>query len=296
MRPFGTNRVVTMAAILWLAATGLRDERRRVHGAARRRARRFGWPRTPTRRPRVAAADAAAARATADAAVAGGAEGQRQVRPDLPAHAPEVAASGRGRLRASSSMTGRRSRFVAYAALAALLRLGLRGRGRPRPAALSAGDAAALGGSGRPPRGPRDTPRGHARRSGALRSESATSSCSRRIRGSTPGCRPRARACSCPARGSCRAAAREGIVVNLGDLRLYYFEKGAPVRAYPIGIAKDGYATPSASHGDGEAGQADWIPGPSARRDDPSLPRARESRGPTTRSASTRSTWPGPPI
>src|SRR5262245_46393327 len=35
---------------------------------------------------------------------------------------------------------------------------------------------------------------------------------------------------------------REGIVVNLGDLRLYYFEEGQPARSFPIGIAKDGYA------------------------------------------------------
>src|SRR5688572_10413346 len=37
---------------------------------------------------------------------------------------------------------------------------------------------------------------------------------------------------------------REGIVVNLGDLRLYYFEKGRAPRSYPIGIAKDGFSTP----------------------------------------------------
>src|SRR5262247_4279535 len=37
---------------------------------------------------------------------------------------------------------------------------------------------------------------------------------------------------------------REGIVVNLGDLRLYYFGGGGMVRSYPIGITKDGYATP----------------------------------------------------
>src|SRR4030095_12660628 len=37
---------------------------------------------------------------------------------------------------------------------------------------------------------------------------------------------------------------REGIVVNLGDLRLYYFAPGAPPRSYPIGIAKDGFSTP----------------------------------------------------
>jgi L,D-transpeptidase ErfK/SrfK len=68
-------------------------------------------------------------------------------------------------------------------------------------------------------------------------------------------------------------AAREGIVVNLGDRRLYYFERGAPVRAYPIGIAKNGYATPLGVTTVMEKRvNPDWIPGPSARRDDPSLP------------------------
>src|SRR5262249_13050103 len=37
---------------------------------------------------------------------------------------------------------------------------------------------------------------------------------------------------------------REGIVVNLGDLRLYFFRPGDPPRSYPIGIAKDGFSTP----------------------------------------------------
>jgi L,D-transpeptidase ErfK/SrfK len=61
---------------------------------------------------------------------------------------------------------------------------------------------------------------------------------------------------------------REGIVVNLGDLRLYYFEPGEPPRSYPIGIAKDGYATPL---GDtvvkAKREKPEWTPGPSARRD-----------------------------
>src|SRR4029450_12653191 len=67
---------------------------------------------------------------------------------------------------------------------------------------------------------------------------------------------------------------REGIVVNLGDLRLYYFEKDAPPRSYPIGIAKDGFSTPL-----GETvvttkrEKPTWVPGESARREDPSLPR-----------------------
>jgi L,D-transpeptidase ErfK/SrfK len=73
---------------------------------------------------------------------------------------------------------------------------------------------------------------------------------------------------------------REGIVVNLADLRLYYFAKGAPVRSYPIGIAKDGYATPL---GDtvvkSKREKPAWVPGESARRDDPTLP-ARVEPGP----------------
>ncbi len=65
---------------------------------------------------------------------------------------------------------------------------------------------------------------------------------------------------------------REGIVVNLADLRLYYFEKPGVVRSYPIGIAKDGYATPM---GDttvkSKKEKPTWVPGESARRDDPTL-------------------------
>jgi L,D-transpeptidase ErfK/SrfK len=70
---------------------------------------------------------------------------------------------------------------------------------------------------------------------------------------------------------------REGIVVNLGDLHLYYFEKGAPPRAYPIGIAKDGYATPlGETTVKAKREKPTWVPGESARRDDPELPRAIE--------------------
>ena len=67
---------------------------------------------------------------------------------------------------------------------------------------------------------------------------------------------------------------REGIVVNLGDLRLYYFEPGAPPRSYPIGIAKDGFATPVGETAvTAKRAKPTWVPGASARRDDPNLPR-----------------------
>jgi L,D-transpeptidase ErfK/SrfK len=73
---------------------------------------------------------------------------------------------------------------------------------------------------------------------------------------------------------------REGIVVNLGDLRLYYFGSGGMVRSYPIGIAKDGYATPKGvTTVMAKREKPTWIPGPSARADDPKL-RARVPPGP----------------
>lgn len=36
-------------------------------------------------------------------------------------------------------------------------------------------------------------------------------------------------------------APREGIVVNYGDLRLYYFPKRGPVQTYAIGVGRDGF-------------------------------------------------------
>jgi len=69
------------------------------------------------------------------------------------------------------------------------------------------------------------------------------------------------------------SGAREGIVINLGDLHLYYFEKGATVRSYPIGIAKDGYATPiGVTTVKSKREKPTWVPGESARRDKPELP------------------------
>jgi L,D-transpeptidase ErfK/SrfK len=61
---------------------------------------------------------------------------------------------------------------------------------------------------------------------------------------------------------------REGIVVNLGDLRLYFFEPGRPPRSVPIGIAKDGYTTPlGVTDVRSKREKPTWIPGPSARLD-----------------------------
>ncbi len=73
---------------------------------------------------------------------------------------------------------------------------------------------------------------------------------------------------------------REGIVVNLADLRLYYFAGSAKVRSYPIGIAKDGYSTPlGVTTVKSKREKPTWVPGESARRDDPELA-ARVEPGP----------------
>lgn len=67
------------------------------------------------------------------------------------------------------------------------------------------------------------------------------------------------------------SGSREGIVVNTGDLRLYYFDAGAP-RSYPIGIAKEGYKTPvGTTKVVRKKENPTWYPGPTARRDDPTL-------------------------
>jgi len=61
---------------------------------------------------------------------------------------------------------------------------------------------------------------------------------------------------------------REGIVVNLGDLRLYFFQPGQPVRSVAIGIAKEGYETPlGETKVTAKREKPVWIPGESARRD-----------------------------
>ena len=71
------------------------------------------------------------------------------------------------------------------------------------------------------------------------------------------------------------SGSREGIVVNTGDMRLYHFAKGERPRSYPVGIAKEGYATPhGATKVVRKQANPTWFPGPSARRDDPTLPAA----------------------
>jgi L,D-transpeptidase ErfK/SrfK len=61
---------------------------------------------------------------------------------------------------------------------------------------------------------------------------------------------------------------REGIVINLGDLRLYFFEPGQPARSAPIGVAKEGFSTPlGETTVVAKREKPTWIPGPSALAD-----------------------------
>jgi L,D-transpeptidase ErfK/SrfK len=70
------------------------------------------------------------------------------------------------------------------------------------------------------------------------------------------------------------AAPHQGIVINLAELRLYYFpQPGAPVRTYPIGVGRVGMTTPLGQTRITRK-QADpvWIPTADTRADDPELP------------------------
>lgn len=71
-------------------------------------------------------------------------------------------------------------------------------------------------------------------------------------------------------------AAREGIVINLADLRLYYFPgAGGTPLSFPIGVGREGFSTPL-----GETRivrkkvQPTWYPTAATIADDPGLPRA----------------------
>jgi len=70
--------------------------------------------------------------------------------------------------------------------------------------------------------------------------------------------------------------AREGLVINLGEHRLYYFEKpgGAP-RTFPIGVGREGWATPlGLTEVVRKKARPTWYPPKSIRAENPDLPRA----------------------
>jgi L,D-transpeptidase ErfK/SrfK len=71
------------------------------------------------------------------------------------------------------------------------------------------------------------------------------------------------------------AAPREGIVVNLADLRLYYFKAGALLMTAPIGIGREGYKTPmGVTKIVKKQKDPTWYLTPAERADHPELPAA----------------------
>lgn len=69
-------------------------------------------------------------------------------------------------------------------------------------------------------------------------------------------------------------APREGIVINLPEMRLYAFvEKDAPPQTFPLGVGRDGLETPlGTTHIRAKAKNPQWRPTARMRREDPELP------------------------
>ena len=69
-------------------------------------------------------------------------------------------------------------------------------------------------------------------------------------------------------------APRRGIVINLAELRLYFFRKGStPVLTFPIGIGRMGRETPTGvTHVKAKRKNPTWIPPASIRAERPGLP------------------------
>ncbi len=69
-------------------------------------------------------------------------------------------------------------------------------------------------------------------------------------------------------------APREGIVINLPEMRLYFFaEPGQPPETYPIGIGREGWTTPTGTSRIVRKAEApSWYPPESIRAERPELP------------------------
>ncbi len=68
-------------------------------------------------------------------------------------------------------------------------------------------------------------------------------------------------------------APKQGIVINVAEQRLYWFRGQGDVVTHPIGTGRAGYSTPrGVTQIVRRQEHPTWTPGPSARREDPSLP------------------------
>ncbi len=66
---------------------------------------------------------------------------------------------------------------------------------------------------------------------------------------------------------------RQGIVINLSELRIYYFDPERGVYTFPIGVGREGFGTPiGSSKVVRKAAGPTWYPTPGKRADDPDLP------------------------
>lgn len=70
-------------------------------------------------------------------------------------------------------------------------------------------------------------------------------------------------------------APQEGIVINLAEMRLYYFPKetSEEIRSFPIGIGREGFDTPlGETKVSWKRADPSWTPTASMRKDNPDLP------------------------
>ena len=68
-------------------------------------------------------------------------------------------------------------------------------------------------------------------------------------------------------------APRQGIVIDLGERRLYYFQRDGAMQTYPVGIGAIGFNTPlSTTKVVRKEPNPVWIPPPSIREEQPDLP------------------------
>lgn len=68
-------------------------------------------------------------------------------------------------------------------------------------------------------------------------------------------------------------APQDDIVINLGEMRLYYFPKNKPVQTYPLGIGREGLLTPKGTTTvTRKKEKPTWSPTDRMRREKPELP------------------------
>ena len=67
---------------------------------------------------------------------------------------------------------------------------------------------------------------------------------------------------------------RDGVIINLGDLRIYFYKNNIFIGTYPIGIGRSGWETPlGIAKVIKKKVDPYWIPPESVREEDPSLPK-----------------------